>query len=152
MNAKSANSSVFNKDSRCHHRYPNGSRCRSLTTSSSADFCPSHAKLPQNEPIDADLTPLLTCTLDDFKSATQINDYLSNILILLTKGRVTARRAAVLAYITNQLLRTLPAIDKELHADDSGSDNVPQIIIDMPRPIRTPAPPQAITIDQVGAQ
>jgi hypothetical protein len=45
----------------------------------------------------------------------------------MTKGTVSPRRAAVLAYITSQLLHTHVAAEKE-----SGNDE--QIIFDLPRP------------------
>jgi hypothetical protein len=43
--------------------------------------------------------------------------------------------AAVLAYITNQLLHTLPAIDRELNPKP-GKDEPVEIIFDMPGPDR----------------
>jgi hypothetical protein len=45
-------------------------------------------------------------------------------------------RASVLAYITNQLLHSHHAIDRETHGDD---DNV-TIILDGPRPDRSQEP------------
>jgi hypothetical protein len=72
----------------------------------------------------------LTVNLDDFTSAAQINDFLSRLLLLLAQDKISTRRAAVLAYITNQLLRTLPAIAKEEDAEPT------KIIFDMPGPDR----------------
>ena len=70
------------------------------------------------------------CNLDDFTSAAQINDFLSRLLLLLAQDKISTRRAAVLTYITSQLLRTLPAIDKEENAEPT------QFIFDLPRPER----------------
>ena len=50
---------------------------------------------------------------------------------------IATRRAAVLAYITNQLLRTLPAIAKEENAEPT------QIIFDMPGPDRDKVTPES---------
>jgi hypothetical protein len=44
----------------------------------------------------------------DFRSAVQINDFLAKHSGLLIENRFTSRRAAVLAYIANLELRTLP--------------------------------------------
>jgi hypothetical protein len=57
---------------------------------------------------------------------------LSKLFILLAQNRVTSKKASVLTYIIQQLLRTLPAIDREVNGDD-GHVN---IIMDMPRPNR----------------
>jgi hypothetical protein len=57
------------------------------------------------------------------------------------QDRISARRAAVLAYITNQLLRTLPAIDREFNPKEDPNAPV-EIICDMPGPEddRVPVP------------
>jgi hypothetical protein len=91
-------------------------RCR-LIGFGSQPFCPKHTRpvaLPQPDP--AEIASTLTANLDDFTSAAQINDFLSRLLLLLAQDKISTRRAAVLAYITNQLLRTLPAIAKEENA------------------------------------
>ena len=75
----------------------------------------------------ADLRVTLAGELKDFKSAAEINDFLSRLLLVLSENRVTPRRAAVLAYVCNLLLRTLPAMDRELHAGSFGDDSVPGI-------------------------
>jgi hypothetical protein len=54
-------------------------------------------------------------------------------LVLVTKGRVSPRRAAVLAYITNQLLHFHRAIEREHNAQ---ADVPQQIILEMPGPKR----------------
>jgi hypothetical protein len=74
---------------------------------------------------------LLLLPTDRFDSACQINDFLSTVIDLVVKNEIFARRAAVLAYITNQLLRTLPIIQQE---------NPPQFIFDLPRPKPQPEP------------
>jgi hypothetical protein len=86
--------------------------------------------------VDVDLSADFLIQLDDLQSADQINQFLAKLLLLVVQNRISARRAAVLAYITNQLLRTLPAIAKEEDAKPT------TIIVDMPGPEdeRVPAP------------
>jgi hypothetical protein len=84
--------------------------------------------------VDADLSADFPDALADFRSAIPINAFLSRLLTLLVQNRVSTRRAAVLAYITNQLLRTLPAIESELNPPDEEVQHV--FVMDMPRPER----------------
>jgi hypothetical protein len=132
MNPKPAKSNSINHSSRCRHRFANGMRCR-LPASDANSFCASHAKLSENVREPADLAATLTAGLTEFTSASHINDFLARLLLLLAQNRISPRRAAVLAYITNQLLHTLPAIEREATAADP-KNKPPVIIWDMPRP------------------
>ncbi len=130
MTPQFAKSSSIHNPNRCNYRFPNGMRCR-LVGFGTQPFCPKHTQVavpPQPDP--AEIASTLTVNLDDFTSAAQINDFLSRLLLLLAQDKISTRRAAVLAYITNQLLRTLPAIAKEENAEPT------QIIFDMPGPDR----------------
>jgi hypothetical protein len=133
MNTKSANPSPASDSSRCQHRFANGQRCRLLASGSETNYCPRHAKLPQNQREPADLTDTLTAGLGEFTSAAPINDFLSRLLLLLAQNRISPRRAAVLAYVANQLLHTLSAMEKEATAKDSKKAPI-KIIWDLPRP------------------
>jgi hypothetical protein len=86
----------------------------------------------------ADLASALTGNSEQFQTAAGINRSLAELYTLLAQNRISPRRAAVLAYISNLLLRTLPAIEHESGADSNS------IIWDMPRPLReetaSPAP------------
>jgi len=131
MTQQFAKSSSINNSARCNHRFPNGMRCRLLGFGSQA-FCPKHTQVATPPPPDPiEIASTLTVNLDDFTSAAQINDFLARLLLLLAQDKISTRRAAVLAYITNQLLRTLPAIAKEANTEPT------QIIFDMPGPDRT---------------
>jgi hypothetical protein len=132
MTHSASKPSVINNSARCVHFYPNGRRCRLSVQAPNSHFCPAHTRLPQNEPDPAEIASTLTADLDDFTSAAQINNFLSRLLLLLAQDKISTRRAAVLAYITNQLLRTLPAIAKEENAE-------PTVIVDM-RYARDPSP------------
>jgi hypothetical protein len=130
MTPQPAKPSSINNSARCSHRFPNGMRCR-LFSFANQPFCPKHTQptvMPPPDP--AEIASTLTANLDDFTSAAQINNFLSRLLLLLAQDKIATRRAAVLAYITNQLLRTLPAIAKEENAEPT------QIIFDMPGPDR----------------
>ena len=122
--------------SRCEHRFSNGTRCRLPVPAADARFCSSHAKLPQNRAAAADLADTLTAGLGEFHSAANINDFLSRLLLLVAQDRISPRRAAVLAYITNQLLRTVAALDRENDRENEPQHQHPTIIGDMPGPPR----------------
>jgi hypothetical protein len=93
------------------------------------------------QPVDVDLSGDFAAQLVELKSAEQINDFLGKLLILVVQNRISVRRAAVLAYITNQLLRTVSIMNKE-------SNDPPQIIFDMPGPDReTPPQPEPTYAD-----
>jgi hypothetical protein len=130
MTPQFAKSSSINNSTRCNHRFLNGMRCR-LIGFGSLPFCPKHTQpAVARQPDPAEIASTLTANLDDFTSAAQINDFLSRLLLLLAQDKISSRRAAVLAYITNQLLRTLPAIAKEENVEPTS------FIFDAPRPER----------------
>ncbi|MGB8476553.1 MAG: hypothetical protein WCE61_20925 [Candidatus Acidiferrum sp.] len=115
---------------RCAHLFQSGRHCRRKPFAAASRFCSRHAKIPENLQPD-DLTPELTANPEDLDTFDGLHNFLENLLILLARNRISTRRAAVLAYITNQLIRTLTAAQKE-----NGAEQTPQIIWDAPRPIR----------------
>ena len=139
MTQQTPKPNFINNAVRCTHHFANGRRCRLFATNLDSSFCPSHAALPENQREPAETAAVLTADLNEFRSAIPINDFLARLLLLLARDRISARKAAVLAYITNQLLRTLPAIDAELNPKP-GKDEPVQIIFDMPGPDRDRQP------------
>jgi hypothetical protein len=140
MTQQTAKPSFINNSFRCTHRFANGMRSRLLTLEAGSAFC-AHANSVENQREPADTAVALTADLKEFRSAIPINDFLARLLLLLAENKISPRRAAVLAYITNQLLRTLPAIDRELNPKED--PNQPhEIVWDMPGPKRDgpPAP------------
>ena len=133
MNPKSANSNPANDSCRCEHRFAKGTRCRLPAPNLDSPFCHRHAKLPENRREPANLAATLTTGLGEFTSAAPINDFLSRLLLLLAQNRISPRRAAVLAYITNQLLRTLSAMEQEAAAKNP-KDAPVKVIWDLPAP------------------
>ncbi len=98
---------------RCQHRTPTGRQCRSVVADTSSSFCAAHAA---SEPGDSeDFLVALTEKACRFQNAQGINHSLGALYTLLAQGRISPRRASVLAYISNLLLRTLPAIDTDLY-------------------------------------
>jgi hypothetical protein len=68
----------------------------------------------------------------EFASGIDIRQFLARLLTLVTKGRISPRRASVLAFITSQLLHSHRAITLE----SAPPKEETQIIINIPRPDR----------------
>ena len=126
--------------SRCPYLYPNGKRCSLPGFPAHSGLCLRHsqANVPTTIPVPVyndseDLSADLLSELSEFEYANDINKFLAKLLVLVTKGRVSPRRASVLAYITNQLLHSHRAIILETKAED---DQPQEIIFDVPRPKR----------------
>ena len=139
MTQQTPKAKFINNSARCTHRFANGRRCRLSSSNIHSGFCSSHASRPENQIDPTDTAASLTADLKEFRSAIPINDFLARLLVLLAEDRISPRKAAVLAYITNQLLRTLPAIDAELNPKPD-KDEPTQIIFDMPGPDRDKTP------------
>ncbi len=117
-------------DLRCRHYTRNGRQCRLRVLDAQSGFCFRHVR-PQPVQSDSDdLSADLLGQLSAFESASEINQFLARLLVLVTKGRVSPRRASVLAYITNQLLHSHRAVDRPT-----------ELIIDIPRPPYEAEPP-----------
>ena len=98
---------------------------------SHSGFCLGHsyaksAPPPLND--SDDLSPDLLPQPSDFSNTGEIHAFLTRLLAQVTKGRISPRRAAVLAYITNQLLHSQRVIAQEI------ADQPQQLIVDMSRP------------------
>src|SRR5260370_27014618 len=97
-------------------------------------LCAKHAALLQKDLDQGDLAATLIGDIQEFRSAADINHSLGELYKLQARNKITPRRAAVMAYTCNLLLRTLPAIERESNPQD---DRPRRIIIDMPRPDRS---------------
>src|ERR1700719_3242250 len=96
---------------RCQHRTRTGRQCRSLVADANSSFCAVHAA---SEPGDSeDFVVALTERACRFQNAQGINYSLGALYTLLAQGRISPRRASVLAYISNLLIRSLTAIDND---------------------------------------
>ncbi len=108
--------------SRCRHTYANGKRCLLPPPDRDSVFCVRHAQLPQNQ-TDSEDTSSLVAGLTEFTSAQPVNEFLSRLLLLLGQNRISPRRASVLAYIANQILRTIAAMDREDERELNSEEN-----------------------------
>ncbi len=123
---------------RCRHLFSNGKRCRLPGLASQSGLCSRHflplvAASPQPPNDFTDLSEDLLPGHTHFSSSEDLREFLSRLLIETTKGRVSPRRAAVLAYITNQLLHSHCVVQKEEKELDNQSQ---PILFDLPRPQR----------------
>jgi hypothetical protein len=141
MNDQTANPSSTNA-SRCRHFTLHGRQCRLRVLDTHSGFCFRHAQPRPVQSDSDDLTAELLGEISEYAFASEINMFLSKLLILVTKGRVSPRRASVLAYITNQLLHCHRAIDydRQFHSEDSGVEICAEILRGAPRPIHEDAP------------
>src|SRR5260370_42652418 len=79
--------------------------------------CRFHARQALQAQETVDLLEPLTEQAADFQNVQGINNSLGALYKLLAEGRISPRRASVLAYISSLLLRTLPAIDNDPYPD-----------------------------------
>ena len=112
--------------SRCEYRTASGRQCRTPLAPGHTTLCPRHAAAQRDD--STDVLALLSSDLPEKKSAADIHAHLWNLSLALQQGRISPRRAAVLAYINSLLLRTLPAIDQHTKSADR------RIVIDVERP------------------
>jgi hypothetical protein len=96
---------------RCQHRTRSGRQCRSVVAGANSSFCAAHA---DSEPGDSeDFVVALTERACRFQNAQGINHSLGALYTLLAQGRISPRRASVLAYVSSLLIRSLTAIDND---------------------------------------
>jgi hypothetical protein len=96
---------------RCQYRTPTGRQCMSSVLSSQSSFCPRHAAYHATD--HSDFSAPLLHNACHFLNAQGINYSLAQLYELLATGRISPRRAAVLAHITSLLMRSLHAIDTD---------------------------------------
>lgn len=98
---------------RCRHFTATGRRCRLAILDPASGLCFRHVGLQFLASGDEDLSPAFLGLLSGFQSASRIHDFLTQVTVLLVQSRISTRRAAILAYLAQILLRTLPAIDQQ---------------------------------------
>lgn len=122
------NKNANRNDDRCRHYTAAGRRCRHTVLDRASGLCFRHMGRPF-QPTDEDLSSAFV-GLSGFQSAVEIHSFLAQLTVLLVQNRVSTRRAAILAYLGQLLLRTLNAVGEELEPEE------PQFIFDLPRPKR----------------
>jgi len=111
------NSVTISEFPRCQHRMRKG-RSRELASDPATGLCLKHAAQLKNARDAANVAARLIGDTVEFTSAVTINRSLGELYKLLAHDEIAPRRAAVMAYTCQLLLRTLPAIDRELHPQD----------------------------------
>lgn len=117
MNSETSNSIVTTIPAapHCQHSSPSGRRCRMAVSDPVTGLCFRHATQRNKG---HDLAAKLIGETEDFTSAVTINHSLGELYKLLAHDEIAPRRAAVMAYTCNLLLRTLPAIRQEQEDED----------------------------------
>ena len=124
-------------ESRCRYRTPGGRRCRDEAHNLRLGLCRKHSTSQNSPQPSADFLRRLTTDCDDFTTALSIHNSLSGLYKLLAADLITARRAAVLAYIANLLLRAIPIVHSELNGNSSEEPVKIEVDFgDLPRPNR----------------
>jgi hypothetical protein len=103
----------------CQHLNAKGDRCRMFTSDLNSTLCPHHTRLrlkQQRRQHDADAAELLG-HLTDFSTADSINAFLGNLVKQLARKRIARRDAVALAYISQLLLNSLTALDRQFDAE-----------------------------------
>jgi hypothetical protein len=141
MSAKSPSSTV--SAARCQHRTAAGRQCRSLASDSSSELCPHHAVAEKA----VNFREALTRQAAEFQNAQGVNHSLAALYDLLAEGRISARRASVLAHISSLLLRTLPAIDydNERFPETGGLDSPQKVSPAADQSSPEPTPQRTVT-------
>jgi hypothetical protein len=97
---------------RCQHRTLKG-RCRQAATDSAGTLCFHHARVQRQAKDDFTLLEPLVRKAEDLQSVEGISEDLAALHNLLAEGRVSPRRASVIAYIDSLLLRTFVELDEQ---------------------------------------
>ena len=103
-------------DSRCRYKTADGRRCTMLKMDDHPSLCYTHwrQQLVQTESYDHEgAAAELLGSIEDFNTATAVNQALGRLFALLARNRIPPRNAAILAYIGQLLLNSLPAVDRE---------------------------------------
>ena len=103
---------------RCQHRTLKG-RCRQPATDSAGTLCFHHARAQRQAKDDFTLLEPLVRKTEDLQTVEGVSEDLAALHNLLAQGRVSPRRASVIAYIDSLLLRTFV----ELKEQDKGNLN-----------------------------
>jgi hypothetical protein len=100
-------------------------------------LCPQHRQQLQPETDPKTIATELLRSIEDFKTATAVNHALGRLFALLAGNRIPPRNAAILAYICQLLLNTLPAVEQEI-TYAKGFDHWQRILRQVQRNLRSP--------------
>lgn len=134
---------------RCHARNRDRSQCRLNAEDSVTGLCTRHANRASADKLDDSIdlfSEILEFEDGSYGSTDAINAILSNLVVLVVKGRISTRRAAVITYALSLMLRSVVTMNRE------AANTRPQIICDVPPYMRHDAPPAADTHQTPPAQ
>jgi hypothetical protein len=119
MNPQTSSSTTGSDSSplHCQPRTASGRHCRMAVSDSDSGLCSTHPAQYQKEFDQSDQADKLIGGAQEFRSAVPINRCLGELLRLQASNKISPRRAAVVAYTCNLLLRTLPVIEQELYPE-----------------------------------
>ncbi len=135
--------------SSCQHIDARGHRCRMLCAPNYT-LCVQHAqRLSRLKPDDAVAAAELLSSIEDFTTAAGVNLFLGNLTKQLVRKRITRRDAVALAYLSQLLLNSLSAMNREDALHEEAEPARPrEIIWDFcSRPHRAPAAATSIAPD-----
>lgn len=142
---------------RCTYTTSDGRRCVSLRAAEGYPFCATHAMIPslpdpqparppriprlrdqKFQPLEEDVASEFLGVSDDFSTPAAINRALRRVVILLAGNRISARRAAVLAYTFQLLLQSLSDVRHEVEVahDYHGHKEEFVRVVDQTTPLR----------------
>ncbi len=111
--SKKPNSSQDDSSKVCSFTFADGRHCQMLRWKGSRQFCLFHAR-QQQLLLHADFIGKQLPTLSgEFRTATDINHALGKLYDAVARNRVHPRNAAVLAYIAQLLMQTVPQVKSE---------------------------------------
>jgi hypothetical protein len=99
---------------RCQFETSDGRRCRMLRHNGHPSLCLFHARdemqLLESQRLGAELSASIT---GQFMTATDINFVLGKLFTATAQNRIPPRNAAILAYVAQLMLHSLPSVKKE---------------------------------------
>src|SRR5713101_6914938 len=99
---------------RCQFETSDGRRCRMPRHPAHSALCPFHARdemqLLESQRLGAEISASIT---GEFMTSTDINFVLGKLFTALAQNRIPPRNAAILAYIGQLMLHSLPGVKKE---------------------------------------
>ena len=110
---------------RCRYSTVDGRRCRLRVMDAQSGLCFRHVRLNQSHASAHDpevLAAELLGSIEDFQTAEAVNLFLGNLLKQLAAQRIERRDAIALAYISQLLLNTLPALERQHEAVQKDAD------------------------------
>ncbi len=134
---------------RCNARNRDRSQCRLDAKDPVTGLCTRHANRANTDKLDDSIdlsSEILEIEQGSYGSTDNINAILSNLVVLVAKGRISTRRAAVITYALSLMLRSVVTMNREAASEPT------KFIWDIPRPIRDDAPPAADTHQAPSAQ